>query len=115
MKTNRPAEVFPPGEFIREELECRGWTQADLAAIIGRPVQTVSLIVNGKKAITPDTAHELAAALGTTAELWMNLQVAHWLSRKQPDLSKIKARARLYHAHRSTNWKRESDLKKSRH
>ena len=32
-RTHKPAEVFPPGEFIREELEARQWTQADLAQV----------------------------------------------------------------------------------
>ncbi len=50
-----PAEVFPPGEFIREELESRGWTQDDLAQIMGRPVRLVNELVNAKKQITPDT------------------------------------------------------------
>ncbi len=36
MNSRRVAEVFPPGEFILEELEARGWTQVDLAEIIGR-------------------------------------------------------------------------------
>jgi len=31
-----PAEVFPPGEFIREEIEARGWSQVELAEILGR-------------------------------------------------------------------------------
>ena len=39
MMTRNPAEVFPPGEFVREELEARGWTQTDLAAILGRPLR----------------------------------------------------------------------------
>ena len=30
MPNRVPAEVFPPGEFIREELEARGWTQGTL-------------------------------------------------------------------------------------
>lgn len=47
------ASVFPPGDFIREELEARGWTQRDLAEILGRPIQAVNAIVNGKKEITP--------------------------------------------------------------
>ena len=34
MKERKPAEVFPPGEFLREELEARGWTQGDLASIL---------------------------------------------------------------------------------
>ena len=80
MITNQPAQVFPPGEFVREELEARGWTQADLASVIGRPVQLVNLIVTAKKAITPRTAGELAAAFGTSPELWLNLQSAYALS-----------------------------------
>ena len=54
------ARVFPPGDFIREELEARGWTQRDLAEILGRPIQAVNSIVNGKKEITPETAVALA-------------------------------------------------------
>ncbi len=58
MATNRRriAEAFPPGDFIREELEARGWTQEDLARILNRPYQTVNAIVNGRKAITSRTA-----------------------------------------------------------
>ena len=37
------AEVFPPGEFIREEIEARGWSQVELAEILGGlPVWLVS-------------------------------------------------------------------------
>ena len=56
------AEVFPPGEFIREELEARGWTQGDLCNILRRPLQTINEIINGKKEITPDTAIALGEA-----------------------------------------------------
>ena len=51
-----PAEIFPPGEFIREELEARNWTQGDLAEILDRPLQLVNEIVLGKRSITPETA-----------------------------------------------------------
>ena len=37
MSERRPAEVFPPGDFIKEELEAREWTQGDLAEILGDP------------------------------------------------------------------------------
>ena len=33
---NTVAEIFSPGEFLREELEARGWSQTELAEIIGR-------------------------------------------------------------------------------
>jgi HTH-type transcriptional regulator/antitoxin HigA len=75
-----PAEVFPPGDFIREELEARGWSQGDLAAVLGRPLQAVNQIVNGRKRITEQTAAELAQAFGTSAELWLTLETGYRLS-----------------------------------
>jgi HTH-type transcriptional regulator / antitoxin HigA len=75
-----PAEVSPPGDFIREELEARGWSQADLAGILRRPLQTVNQIINGRKRMTPETAVELAAAFGTSPELWLNLETTYRLS-----------------------------------
>ena len=54
--TIRPAEAFSPGEFLREELEERGWTQADLAEIMGRPLVLVNEIIAGKRGITAETS-----------------------------------------------------------
>ena len=69
-----PAEAFPAGEYLRDELEERGWTVTEFAEILARPVQVVSEILNGKKEITTETAVAIADALGTTPELWLNLQ-----------------------------------------
>ena len=44
------AEVFPPGEFIREEIEAREWSQGDLAEILGRPARLVNELIAGKRA-----------------------------------------------------------------
>ena len=52
----------PPGDHIREEIEFRGWTQAELAEIMGRPVPVINELINGRKAITARTARELEAA-----------------------------------------------------
>jgi HTH-type transcriptional regulator/antitoxin HigA len=80
--TNRtPAEVFPPGEFLADELEARGWTQTEFAEIIGRPQKLVNDVVLGKRAITPETATDFAEALGTTPQFWMNLESAWQLSK----------------------------------
>ena len=70
-----------PGEFIQEELESRGWAQADLAEIIGRPRKAISEIVLGKRRVTAKTAIALADAFGTSAEYWMNLETAYQLSK----------------------------------
>ena len=98
-QTFTPAEVFPPGDFLREELDERGWTVTEFAEIIGRPVQVVSEILNAKKEITTETAQELAEALGTSPEFWLNLQRDYWLfeARQKPveDLRPVSRRARM--------------------
>ncbi len=72
--------LLAPGEVLKDELEARGWTQKDLADVMGRPTQAISEIVSGTKQIMPQTALELAEALGTSAELWTNLEADYRLS-----------------------------------
>jgi HTH-type transcriptional regulator/antitoxin HigA len=88
-------EPIPPGEYVRDELEARGWTQLDLAEILGRPAQLVTEIVTGKRSITPETAKGLAEAFGTSAQLWLNLESAYRLASVTPDKA-VARRARLY-------------------
>lgn len=93
-----PAEVFPPGEYLRDELAERGWTEVEFAEILGRPVQALSEILNAKKEITPETAVALGDALGTSPELWLNLQAAYRLYQVKsvrPSLTPVVRRARL--------------------
>jgi HTH-type transcriptional regulator / antitoxin HigA len=90
-----PAEVFPPGELLRDELEARGWTQTEFAEIIGRPPRVVNELIAGKRGVTPETARELAAALGTSAQLWMNLESAYQLSKVGPVTDRIAREAAL--------------------
>ena len=91
-----PAESFPPGEFIRDELEARGWTQEEFASILGRPLQTVNQIINGKKAITPDTAKAIGKAFGTSAELWLNLETSYRLEQAGEPDDDIGRRSRIH-------------------
>ncbi len=81
MITRIPAEVFPPGEFLRDELDARNWTQTEFAEIIGRPRELINRIVSGKRGVSPRTALEFAAALGTSAQFWMNLESTYQLSK----------------------------------
>lgn len=91
-----PAVVFPPGEYIKEALEARGWTREEFAEIIGRTAKFVGELIHGDKAITPRTAKELAAALGTSAMLWLNLDAAYRLHHSQePVPIRITRQARL--------------------
>jgi HTH-type transcriptional regulator/antitoxin HigA len=96
MATNRKPrhEASPPGDHVREEIEYRGWTQGDLATIMGRPVQVINEIINGRKAITARTARELEAALGTSAQTWMNLETSYRLYQEGQADPEIAVRAR---------------------
>jgi HTH-type transcriptional regulator/antitoxin HigA len=93
-----PAEAFLPGDYLRDELVERGWSETEFADILGRPVQAVSEILNGKKEITADTAIALGEAFGTSPELWLNLQAAYRLHQartERPAVGAVARRARL--------------------
>ena len=84
-----------PGEFIREELEARGWAQRDLAFILGCAEQSVHNIISGKRGISPEMAKSLGDAFNVSAELFSNLQNAYDLScSREPDPA-ISRRAKL--------------------
>lgn len=101
MSGSRAAEVFPAGEHLADELDARGWTRSDFAEVLGRPAQFVSEIISGKKEITRESAAQIAAALGTSAEFWLKLQDSYFLwkqaqdSRTRESLDAVKTRARL--------------------
>jgi HTH-type transcriptional regulator/antitoxin HigA len=69
-----PAIPTHPGEILKEALAEQDITQKELADKMGRPIQLISGIINGHKSITADTALDLAEALGTSPELWINLE-----------------------------------------
>ncbi|MDH2400449.1 helix-turn-helix domain-containing protein [Bradyrhizobium sp. SSUT18] len=89
------AEVFPPGEFLADELEARGWTQTEFAEIIGRSQKLVNDVILAKRSVTPETAADFAAALGTSPQLWMNLETSWQLSKVPPRDDSIARAAKL--------------------
>lgn len=96
MANTHVEQVFPPGEILREELAAREWSQVDLAEILGRPAKLVNEIIAGKRAITPETAQGLADALGTSPELWMNLEAQYQLYRAKRVDPGVVRRAELF-------------------
>jgi HTH-type transcriptional regulator/antitoxin HigA len=95
MSTPYNETVPHPGYFVREELVVRGWTQRDLAFILGVPEQSVNQIMLGKRGISSEMAKALAHAFEVSPEFFANLQKAYDLSRaREPDPS-VKRRARL--------------------
>jgi antitoxin HigA-1 len=64
-----------PGEVLREEfLVPLGLSAGALAKVCGVPRTRIERIANEETAITADTALRLGKALGTSAQLWLNLQ-----------------------------------------
>jgi HTH-type transcriptional regulator/antitoxin HigA len=84
MEERRPAEAFPPGDIIREELDARGWTQADLADILGTSISHINEVLNARAGVTAETAKGLAEAFGTSAEVWLNLEARYRLYSAEP-------------------------------
>jgi addiction module HigA family antidote len=67
-----------PGEVLIEEfLDPLGLSQNRLAMALGVPARRINEIVLGKRSITADTALRLAAYFGSSAEYWLELQMAY--------------------------------------
>ncbi|HKB92024.1 MAG TPA: ImmA/IrrE family metallo-endopeptidase [Opitutaceae bacterium] len=73
-------KVFPVGKFIKDELLTRGWTQADLAHVMGRKATEISSLMVGRRQLSPELAQELGVVLGRGAEYWLGLDNAYRLS-----------------------------------
>lgn len=73
-----PARRPPhPGQFLESRfLKPLGISQTELAHALGVSRRRVNELINGKRAITPDTAVRLAMYFGNEAAFWMHLQVA---------------------------------------
>lgn len=77
MMTRIPAH---PGEILKDEMASRGLNMNQFAKELHVPAGRISQIISGKRAITPDTAIRLGCYLGTSAEVWMNLQTQYDLA-----------------------------------
>jgi len=96
MDKNISIEPFPPGGYVQEFMEGKGWTQDDLAEVLGRSRQHVNRLLQSKTSISPETAFELANAFGTSAKLWMNLQGSFELSCAAAEKQDVARRSDVY-------------------
>jgi HTH-type transcriptional regulator / antitoxin HigA len=81
----RAAKKFGPGYFIREQMELRDWTQADLAEVMGFTVKHLNRILQDKQPLTLDMARVLGEVFNTTAQYWINIDTGYrlWLSQEK--------------------------------
>ena len=76
-------EAIHPGETLREDLDALGMSAAELARQIEVPVNRITEILNGRRAVTGDTALRLGHFFGTSGEFWLNLQKLYELRRAE--------------------------------
>lgn len=95
MPERKVAQGFPPGEYLRDYLEAREWSQAQFSDIVGCSPRLISEVITSKRRITPEVAKLFATALGTSAELWMNLDSAYQLWKSGPVSSEVAERTAL--------------------
>ena len=69
-----PVAAIHPGEHLAEELKALDMSAAELARQLDVPTNRITQILNGKRAITGDSALRLGHFFGTSAEFWLNLQ-----------------------------------------
>lgn len=69
-----------PGRILKRELAERGLSANALARAIRVDSARVVMILNGRRAITGETALRLGRFLGTGPELWMTLQANYELA-----------------------------------
>jgi addiction module HigA family antidote len=63
-----------PGKFLADEIEALGMSVPEVAAELHVPANRIYQILKGQRALTAGTALRLSQWLGTSAEMWMNLQ-----------------------------------------
>lgn len=94
--------AFHPGYYIAEIIEEMEITQAEFASRMGTNTKTLSYLINGQADITVDLAKKLSVMMGTSVEVWLNLQKTY--DQKLIEIKKAKNLDKnegvIYHANR---------------
>lgn len=78
-----------PGGVIRDCIEELGLSVTEASAILDVTRPTLSRVINGHSAISPEMALRLSAAFGSTAEFWLRMQTAYDLAQARLTLGKM--------------------------
>ena len=77
LKAFRPDWVSSPGESIADLLEERGWNQTSFAERMEYTEKHISLLINGKAALTEETAFKLEKVTGIDAGFWLTREAQY--------------------------------------
>ena len=75
-----------PGGIVKDCIADLGLSVTDAAKVLDVARPTLSRVINGKSAISPEMAIRLSIAFGSTAEMWLRMQTAY-------DLAQARAQA----------------------
>lgn len=82
-----------PGRIVRQEcIEALGLTVTAAAEGLGVTRKALSELINGKSGISPEMALRLAKAFGSSAEVWLGLQMDYDLAAVRRKSGRIKVR-----------------------
>ena len=91
MTTRNKMRPVPPGEVLREQLEELGMSANALATALHVPANRITGILNGTRALTPETALRLERFFsGTSAQFWLNLQTNFELRKAQLSIKNLR-------------------------
>ena len=89
-------QVKSPGDVIREMLSVKGWTQAELGAVLGLPPSRVTDLIQNKRNIDPELAVALSEVFfENTAEQWLSIESRYRLSLTPRSNEQVRKRAGL--------------------
>ena len=74
VKEYKDIVAFHPGYYIADIIDDMEISQNEFAARMGTTAQTLSKLINGQANISNDLAKKLSVMLGTSVEVWQNLQ-----------------------------------------
>jgi addiction module HigA family antidote len=69
-----PRAAIHPGEILADELEELGVSPTELSRQLAVPPNRITQIIQGKRAVTGDTALRLGHWFKTSPQFWLNLQ-----------------------------------------
>jgi addiction module HigA family antidote len=81
-----------PGSLIKADIEELGLSVVDAAKALGISRQHLHSVIAGRTSVTPEMAVRLEKALGSTADMWLRMQMNYDLAQFRARSSSIKVK-----------------------
>ena len=85
-----PEDVFPPGEFLKEELSARSISVSQFSELMNLNKNSVLNLLNGQIDIDPSIAFKIETALNVDGKLWLKLQKEYDLYKNYHELNALR-------------------------